>query len=78
MISRLGRQTSHRESNLSMSACEYDAPTTIPPLLEALLRGICDLLRQNGEEDRLQSLAMRLDLQLIQHTYSDLSAIPSH
>lgn len=36
-----------------MSAWEYDAPTTMPPLPEALLRDACDLLLQNGEEDRL-------------------------
>lgn len=42
----------HKESNFNISAWEYEAPTTMPPLPGAL-RGTVGLLRQNGDDDRL-------------------------
>ena len=43
--------TAHRESNLRISACEYDAPTTMSGSadLEETFLGLFGLLRQNGE-----------------------------
>lgn len=41
----------HKESNLRMSVCEYDAPTTIlgSPAFEETFLGLLGLLRQKGE-----------------------------
>lgn len=45
----------YSESSLSMSTCEWDAPITCP--LPEVLRGAGGRLRQNGDEERLETLA---------------------
>lgn len=49
----LGREEepSESESNFNISACEYDAPTTLEDLPEDC-RSVEGRLRQNGDDDR--------------------------
>ena len=45
------QKTAHKESNLRISVCEYDAPTTMlgSAAFEDTLLGLLGLLRQKGE-----------------------------
>ena len=45
------RNTAHKESNLRISVCEYDAPTTILESgpLDGTFLGLLGLLRQKGD-----------------------------
>ena len=60
-----------------MSAWEYDAPTTMPPL-EGPFRGAGGRLRQKGDDERLLHVSHCRIPALRQHTYSDLSGDQSN
>ena len=57
-----------------MSACEYEAPMTTLDLDEDGVRPGEGLLRQKGEDDRLNALVSRWYCACIPLTYCDLSA----